>query len=453
MFKKRRKLKTLAGSLKKSYIALITIFFSLFIFIIFLLGKYTINNRKQEMRNAMQFLRYEMGSDDRETTMKIFTGNQVNEDYKNENPILLELEVVVRYKNYIYSECEDNNILKIAKENLVKNTHYYDYLVLENNITNKDGDIYNIVLVKNMKVEKAFYFKLVKIYLIGTIITIIISVLIMRYFLEKVNSQFEYLEKLNTCITLENLKILKPEPEFLEFEKILLSYKDMLERLDEQNKLQIDFVHNSSHELKTPIFIIGGYIDMIERWGKEDKNILNESIELIKDEVKGMSQLVEKLLFIAKDKNLTIDKREFEISELILEVISQLKLQYPNQNIKFEPEYVLLNSDSGLIKLLIRNLIENAIKYGNNRKIEVSLKKKCKGVILEIKDNGIGMKPEELEHIYDRFYRANKSRSRLIQGHGLGMTIVKRILDTIEGKICIKSVFQKGTTIIIYFKE
>jgi signal transduction histidine kinase len=228
----------------------------------------------------------------------------------------------------------------------------------------------------------------------------------------------------------------------------------MLRRLDIQNRKQIEFVHNSSHELKTPLFIIGGYIDMIKRWGKKDPEIFDEALTSIEEETKNMNILIEKLLFIAKESEIKSEQQDIELSEIVLECISNLKRQYPKSNIDFTPEYTIVKSDEALVKLLIKNLLENAIKYGRDELIEVKIESddELEEAILTIEDNGIGMTPTELEHIYDRFFRANKSRSKEIHGHGLGMSIVKRILTLLNLDIKISSTPDVGTTVKVFFK-
>ncbi len=402
----------------------------------------------------MGFLDYEIGDEPGSVTMKIFTDNLVNEEFKAENPTLNDLKVIIKFGDNIYSENHNKKILEVAQDNKVENFNFYEYLILSNNVKNKDGDIYNVMLVKDLKPEKKFFFNIVKIFMGGLIFFIVISAIIIEQLLKKINKQLITLENLNSNITLENLEILKPVNQFKEFDNIWGSYERMLKRLDEQNKKQIEFVHNASHELKTPIFIIGGYIDMIKRWGQKDTDILNEALTSIEEETKDMGNLIEKLLFIAKEGDIKSGKSEIELSEIIVSATSSLKMIYPKSIVNFEPNYTIIESDEGLVKLLIKNILENAIKYGDNKPIDISLNStnSQNRVILTIEDHGVGMSSEELIHIYDRFYRANKSRSKEVSGHGLGMTIVRRILNLIEADITIDSQLNHGTKISIYFK-
>lgn len=446
-------MRTLSGTLKKSYFQLICLFTIVLLLSLSITGKYLINSSKQYLRNAMGFLKYEILEEVNSKSMEIFTGDLVNQLFRVENPALDDLEITIKYKDLTYTENKKQFLLDSAVEDKVKNVHWYDYMVLKNELINKDGEVYTVILVKNLSEEKNFFFDMIYIFLSGLSICIIISIFAFTKLLKKIKKQLSLLENINSNITLENLKVIKPTNYFKEFDNILDSYEDMLLRLDIQNKKQIEFVHNSSHELKTPLFIIGGYIDMIKRWGKKDPEIFNEALISIEDETKSMNLLIEKLLFIAKESEIKSEKNEVELSEIILGCISSLKHQYPKSNINFTPEYTIIKSDEGLIKLLIKNILENSIKYGKNNPVDISITNndEQKQAILTIKDYGIGMTSEELHHIYDRFFRANKSRSKEIQGNGLGMSIVKRIINLLNLDIKISSTPNMGTTVQIFF--
>lgn len=446
-------MKTLSGTLKKSYFQLICLFTIVLVMSLSITGKYLINSSKDYLRNAMGFLKYEILEEVTSETMEIFTGDLVNQLFRVENPSLDELEITIKYKNHMYTENKNKILLDAAVENKVMNVHWYDYMVLKNDLVNKDGQIYTVILVKNLREEKNFFFNMVYIFLFGLSICIIISVFAFTRLLKKIKKQLSLLENINSNITLENLNVIKPTNYFKEFDNILDSYEHMLLRLDTQNRKQVEFVHNSSHELKTPLFIIGGYIDMIKRWGKKDPEIFNEALVAIEDETKSMNQLIEKLLFIAKESEIKSERNEVELSEIILGCISSLKHRYPKSNINFTPEYTIIKSDEGLIKLLIKNILENSIKYGKNNPIDITIinNPEESQAVLTIEDHGIGMSSDELHHIYDRFFRASKSRSKEIQGHGLGMSIVKRIVNLLNLDIKISSNPNIGTTVKIFF--
>ncbi|MGL4534424.1 MAG: sensor histidine kinase [Fusobacteriaceae bacterium] len=400
----------------------------------------------------MSFLRFEILEESSSKTIQIFEGNLITE-LRNENVNLKDVEITIEHQNNIYTETENKMFFKYAIEDKVMNINRYDYMILKNDLINKDGEIFTVTLVKNLNVEKKFFINMISILIFGLIICICISAVTFHYLFKKIDKQLKIIEKLNSNITLENLKLIRPTNYFKEFDHILDSYEKMLTRLDYQNKKQIEFVNNASHELKTPLFIVRGYVDMIKRWGKNDPEILNEALVSIEEETNRMNLLIEKLLFIAKESEIRSNICEIELSEIVLGCISNLKFKYPTSNINFVPEYTIIDSDEILIKLLIKNLLENAIKYGNDKVINISIKhiSEQNKAILIIEDHGIGMTKDDLVHIYDRFYRANKSRSKDIEGHGLGMSIVKRIIDILKLDINIQSNLNMGTTVRLFF--
>ena len=234
----------------------------------------------------------------------------------------------------------------------------------------------------------------------------------------------------------------------MEFATVISSYEDMLKRLKQQTDVQIDFVNSASHELKTPIFIISGYIGLVKRWGFDNKEILKEALDSIEDETKNMSALVSKLLFLAKDNKAETEHQEFDILEMIESIINSFKIIYPNQKINFSSKKITIISDYDLIKHLLVNLIENGIKYGKGNDIDIDIIKN-QNVTVKIKDRGEGISEKDLNYIYDKFYRVDKARSRNMGSHGLGLSIVKKITEILNIDVDIESSLGKGTIVKI----
>lgn len=446
-------MKSLKKSLKNSYIKLILLFSIVIVISLGFIGEYMLQKAKLQLNNAVGFLTYEIGNETTNRTNEIYTKNLVNIDYKAENPILRDLELRIKNNNKVYNEISNEKLIELAKNDKIIKSKNLEYLIYKKTILNKNQIPYEIIIIKNLSKEKHFFLIISEIFILGLLITIVISGKFILSFLKEISYELDNLETINEEISLENLKKINKENKFIEFNKIRDSYNKMIERLDEQNKKQIEFIHNSSHELKTPIFIIGSYINLIKRWGGEDKDILKESIDSIDEEIKSMKTLVEKLLFMAKANDIVIEKKEIELSDLIFNLIFSLKKQYPEAIINFNPQYIIICSDESLLKLLFRNIIENSIKYGNKKPIDIYFEENNKEVKVFIKDRGLGMSEEDLEHIYDRFYRGDKSRNKKINGQGLGMSIVSKILRLTESTIKIKSEVNKGTAVEIEFRK
>ncbi|MCJ8343509.1 MAG: HAMP domain-containing histidine kinase [Cetobacterium sp.] len=446
-------MKSLKKSLKNSYIKLILLFSIVIVISLGFIGEYMLQKAKLQLNNAVGFLTYEIGNETTNRTNEIYTKNLVNLDYKAENPILRDLELRIQNNNKIYNEISNKKLINLAENNKIIKSKNLEYLIYKKIILNKNQDPYEVIIIKNLSKEKHFFLIISEIFIFGLIITIVISGKFILSFLKEISYELDNLETINEEISLENLKKINKENKFIEFNKIRDSYNKMIERLDEQNKKQIEFIHNSSHELKTPIFIIGSYINLIKRWGGEDKDILKESIDSIDEEIKSMKTLVEKLLFMAKVNDIIIEKKEIELSDLIFNLIFSLKKQYPEAIINLNPQYIIIYSDESLLKLLFRNIIENSIKYGNKKPIDIYFEEDNEKVKVFIKDRGLGMSEKDLEHIYDRFYRGDKSRNKKINGQGLGMSIVSKILKLTKSTIKIKSEINKGTAVEIDFRK
>lgn len=450
-----RFLKYLSKTLKRTYTGIILLFVFVFLGAMFMTGRYIINVSKLRMKNSMSFLQHEIGETKKSETINIFIDNDKSiDDFKRENKDLLILGMIFKYKDYFYATPGYERYINYPLHNgKFSGDNFYNYLVYRNVAKNIYGEKIEVTLIKNLRDERKIVFNIFYIFVLFIVIGLIVSSTIVNRILNKINFQLKSLALLNSHISLDNLQLEKPNNQFIEFENIWISYEEMISRLDQQNKQQIEFVHNASHELKTPLFIIGGYMDMIKRWGHNDPKILEESIGAVDDEVKNMKGLIEKLLFIAKEGSLNLDIQEIEISELILELIGNLKIIYPSCKINFHPEYILLESDYNLISLLVRNILENSIKYGQDKEINIFLEEKEENILIKIQDNGMGMDEETLKNVYNRFYRGDKSHNKNIKGHGLGMAIVQKIIQMLNGEISIHSKLNEGTTVILKLKK
>ena len=277
-----------------------------------------------------------------------------------------------------------------------------------------------------------------------------IIIRIQKRFFDKFKNSLDNLKIFTQDYNLDSEIRIHSEENFIEFSILQKSFKNMLIRLKEQSQLQIDFVNNASHELKTPIFILKGYVDMLSDWGKNDKEVLDEGLIVLKKEIQNMQELTEKLLFLAKSRNLTLEKTNINLDSILKEVIDNLIFAYPKQKINYSSSEIFIDSDAALLKLLFKNLIENAIKYGKDNPINIELKKEKKVTVI-IEDFGVGISEKALPHIFERFYREDESRNREIKSYGLGLSIVKEIINLLDIDIQVESQLGKGTKITLLF--
>ncbi len=227
----------------------------------------------------------------------------------------------------------------------------------------------------------------------------------------------------------------------------------LIKRIWENNAQQARFVNDASHELRTPISVIQGYVNMLARWGREDEKVLDESITAIQNESENMKHLVEQLLFLARgDSGRTKLKLEsVDVNALMREVYEESLMIDEGHVYRFKPFETDINvtADEGMLKQALRILIDNASKYtaAGNEIILGTGKRDDGKVYLRVQDSGIGMSEKDLKHMFERFYRADEARS--FEGTGLGLSIAKWIVDKHGGFFDITSREEIGTRVDI----
>lgn len=235
-----------------------------------------------------------------------------------------------------------------------------------------------------------------------------------------------------------------------ELQGIETALNELIKRIRASYKQQTQFVSDASHELRTPIAVIQGYVNMLYRWGKDDPAILEESIEAIKNESNHMKKLVDQLLFLARgDSNRqTLDMKRHCLNDIMKEVYEESLMIDEKHCYSFEEMgRGYIQADSDMIKQSARILIENAAKYTpENEEIKISVGVQSDGkAFYDVQDNGIGMTQEDVEHAFDRFYRADGVRNSQTGGTGLGLSIAKWIIDKHHGHYDIVSYVGLGT--------
>ena len=235
--------------------------------------------------------------------------------------------------------------------------------------------------------------------------------------------------------------------------KLITAFNDTLGRLEKLFATQRRFVADIGHELRTPLTVIRGNIDLMRRMGIEDQQSLH-SIEL---EVDRLARLVEDLLILAQAESgkLPMDRRRVELDTLLLEVFSQSHVLAADR-VKLEIEkidQVLVCGDRDRLKQVVLNLVANAIKYtAEGGKVTVSLSKQNGQGVFSVKDTGMGIPAEDLPHVFERFYRGDKSRSRSKDGagFGLGLSIAYWIVRNHGGEINVESKLNRGSTFTVH---
>lgn len=236
-----------------------------------------------------------------------------------------------------------------------------------------------------------------------------------------------------------------------EIAQLTETINNLAQTLENQEVLRKRLTADVAHELRTPLATLQSHIEaMID-------GIWEPSTERLKschEEIMRINRMIGDLEKLARfeSENLILNKTSFDISELIRHIIRNFENEFLNKDIgiEFIGKEEIVKADKDKISQVIINLLSNAIKYTpQGGKVEVLVKGSHDITEIVVRDTGIGIPPEDLPHIFERFYRADKSRTRMTGGAGIGLTIAKAIVDAHKGKIQVKSKVGKGTELII----
>jgi two-component system, OmpR family, phosphate regulon sensor histidine kinase PhoR len=267
--------------------------------------------------------------------------------------------------------------------------------------------------------------------------------------------------------TIHSLKLGKTNfPDFLDVDSDILSQvnrdvinwanskRQEIEQLKNREEYRKEFIGNVSHELKTPIFNIQGYILTLLEGGLEDEKINRDYLVRAERSVDRMISIVEDLDTVTRLESgqLTMENVKFDIVDLAKEVADSNERNASLKGIQIlikrkNEKALMVDADKDRIRQVITNLLVNSIKYGKQGgQTEIRFYDMEENILVEVSDNGIGIAPEHLPRLFERFYRVDKSRSRESGGSGLGLAIVKHIIEAHEQTINVRSTESIGST-------
>jgi two-component system phosphate regulon sensor histidine kinase PhoR len=268
---------------------------------------------------------------------------------------------------------------------------------------------------------------------------------------EKIRSHFlakEIPQKHNQLEEVDGLTELENHVDFL-----IESRKKELLHIENLDSYRKEYLGNVSHELKTPVFNIQGYVDTLLNGGLEDATINMDYLQRAERSIDRLINIIDDLETITQleSGDLQLDLESFDIAGLCKDIYSSLELNAAKRNIKLElakkyEKPIYIKADKFRIRQVLVNLITNSIKYGkDNGSTVISLAYLNNDVIIEVSDNGAGIEPKHLPRVFERFYRVDKGRSREQGGTGLGLAIVKHIIDVHGKSIKVESEAGVGT--------
>lgn len=236
--------------------------------------------------------------------------------------------------------------------------------------------------------------------------------------------------------------------------KMSQNVKEYLERLEQEKQIRQEFFSNASHELKTPITSIRGYVELLESGMSLNEETTQDFMKRIKKEAMRMASLVDDILMISRleSRGAKTDIIKIQAAELLEEAIASLATQAAERNVFIHKRLnsFTIRADLRQMTELCMNLIGNAVKYNNpGGEVWVEVRRENTNMVLIVKDSGVGIPSESLNRIFERFYRVDKGRSRKQGGTGLGLAIVKHVVNFYHGTVRVESEIGKGSTFTV----
>ncbi len=214
--------------------------------------------------------------------------------------------------------------------------------------------------------------------------------------------------------------------------KLAAAFNAMLARLEEAFARERQFIADASHELRTPLTVINANAQLLKRWGNDEPAVRSESLDAIITESQQLAGMVSGMLTLAKaDSGDQIPKEPLSMNRLIGDVIAHARPRAERKALLLEAHLpaaeTIVVGDESLLRQLMSNLVDNAIKFTDSGRIDVTLSRNTEQAVVEIADTGVGIETEIAERLFDRFFRSDASHSRTVEGTGLGLAIVRSI--------------------------
>ena len=331
----------------------------------------------------------------------------------------------------------------------------FDIYRLLSGPTTIDGDQYTIQIVKEIDIFEEFmesYFPtLIFILLLGIILSIIGAMYVSKNFIKRLKSLTATMNEIKEKGITKRAEISELNDEI---DKVNIIFNSMMDEVQEAFDEQGRFVSDASHELKTPLTALQGHLKMLKRWGKNDKERLDKSLDICLNEVERLKKIVNDMLVLSNVEKSSIDLEKIEEinpNTIVESVIEEYKIL--NQNVRYIVNFednIKMKIDPHDLKQLLIIFIDNSIKYNDKEiiEIEITLKRINEKVMLSIKDNGIGIPQDEINNVIKRFYKVDKSRVNN-NSFGIGLSIANRIINNYQGEFEIRSKLNEYTQIII----
>ena len=383
-------------------------------------------------------------------------------EVRNENTVIYS-SGKDHIQNYNLNELENGMVEKSSKENNKDYTEQYvekDFkLFHDRNVLLEIGYYENNTLEETIQLFSGKFVILTLLSIIfSSLIGIVASIFVSKQLskpIYKLNENAKLMLQGNySDVNIVNTKI-------TEIDELSQSIMDLSKNIENQENIRRDMVQNLAHDIRTPLTVLKSHfeaiLDGILVLDNKNINILNSEIERLMNLIKKLDDLSESTLKNQNNLKKLMDIKLLNLSNETKNIIDLFYIEAGKSNIiidyNIEPniEYKMQKSD---YSQLLQNLMSNAIKYNKkNGKVSINLTRSDKDIILEVSDTGIGIEKDKIKYIFERFYRCDTSRSKEVQGNGLGLSIVKELISNMGATVEVESELNRGTKFKICFKE
>ncbi|MFS0863937.1 ATP-binding protein [Fredinandcohnia sp. 179-A 10B2 NHS] len=318
-----------------------------------------------------------------------------------------------------------------------------------------DGEVAELQVIENLSPTdanlKTLQIVLLVVTLIATIPVLVSTRLLSNFITQPITTMIATMREIRKSGQYKRLDSKKQSRD--ELSEMGQTFNEMMDLLEVNFEKQENFVSNASHELKTPLTVIESYASLLKRRGQSDQNLFAEAVDAILSEAVRMRELTQQLLLLAKHEEQWKLSLEFiMLDQLVEESIRSFREGYHREIELIVEDRKMIKTDRQKLKQILYILMENALKYSEKQITTIVGTENNKSVI-KIIDQGIGIPANDVDKVFERFYRVDKGRGRKTGGYGLGLSLAKEIADAIGAEIKLESEEGKGTTATIFLLE
>jgi len=245
----------------------------------------------------------------------------------------------------------------------------------------------------------------------------------------------------------------------LSLNQLALKHKNDIAKMKRLERIRTEFLGNVSHELRTPIFTIQGFLETLLNGALEDPNVNRKFLEKAAAHTEYLNNLLNDLIDISmiESGEMRLSFRYFNLMDFLTDIEKEVAPLIASSNLQLDVvqfnKKLEVFGDKNKLRQVMVNLIQNAVKYANSEKIEILVKEEKQWVAISVKDYGVGIPGKDIDRIFERFYRVDKTRSKEIAGTGLGLAIVKHIVEAHQSEIAVKSKLGEGSEFSFRLKK